>query len=49
MTIRKSRVADQMAMSIVILSDHMTQSSGIYPLSTTENVRYPGTIDSAVT
>ncbi len=38
MTIRKSTVADQTAMSFEIISDHMYQFSGIYPLSTTENV-----------
>ena len=41
MTIRESRVADQTAMSVVNLSDHMTQFLGINPISTSENIGYP--------
>jgi len=43
-TIRKSSVADQTAMSVVILCDRMTQFSGIYPLSTTQNVGFLGAL-----
>lgn len=49
MTIRKSGVINQMAISVLIPCGHVTQFPDIYSVSSTENIGYPGTIYEANT
>ena len=49
MTVRKSGVADQMAISVLTPCGHMTQFPDIYSVSSTENVGHPVTIYGAIT
>ena len=48
MTIRKSGVADKMAISILTPCGHMTQFPDIYQVSSSENAGYRGTIYVAI-